>query len=256
MLNRMIAALLLVFIMVTPAMGAWPVIDVKNLAQAVTQINKMKTQIQKQVQMIQQNAQMITQGVQMISQGNSLIALDNQMLQGLTSNYLGNIMSVIQNMDTLILSVSGLTYDLANLSSAFESSYRPSFGSMTSPQLITKRGELRTLLLDTVKDSMTVQAQVMDNMSVNRVQLQNLVTASQAAPGQTSAIQAGNQILAQLGGQLVEIQALLASQAKAAEAATAYQMAEAERTKELARKSMALATPTSTPVGNPWPTIP
>ena len=239
-----------------PALGAWPVIDVRNLAQSIQQVRQTITMINNQAQQIQKQVQMVTQGAQMISQGNQLIALDNQMLRGFTGNYLGQIMSVIQSVDSLLQSTSGLTYDLASLSTAFDDSYRPNFGAMNVSQLLTKRSELRTMLLDTVKDSMTVQAHVMGNMGTHKAQLQDLVTASQAAPGQTSAIQAGNQLLAQIGGQLVEVQALLASQSKAAEAATAYQLAEAERTKEMARKSMVDQPYVTVSVGDPFSRVP
>ena len=56
-----------------------------------------------------------------------------------------------------------------------------------------------------------IQNQIVAQMPATSSQVGQLVAASNSAPGATSAIQAGNQIVATLAGQLQELEALEAS---------------------------------------------
>ena len=63
--------------------------------------------------------------------------------------------------------------------------------------------------------AMQVQNQIAQGQAGVAAQVGGAVSASQAAPGQTAAIQATNQLLATVTGQLTQLQALLITQARA-----------------------------------------
>jgi P-type conjugative transfer protein TrbJ len=66
-----------------------------------------------------------------------------------------------------------------------------------------------------LQQAMQMQNQIVQGQAVTSAQVARAVSASQGAPGQTAAIQATNQLLATVTGQLSQLQNLLITQARA-----------------------------------------
>jgi len=86
--------------------------------------------------------------------------------------------------------------------------------------------------MDAYKHTMTVQAQVVENVSADAQTLSDIVSRSQGAEGSLQAQQATNQLLALTAKQQFQIQTLMAAQyrADATEAARRVQAEQEART--------------------------
>ena len=89
---------------------------------------------------------------------------------------------------------------------------------MPGASLATTQSSLatwRTNNQQAIQAALQLQNQVAQGQTTTTSQVQTAVAASQAAAGQTSAIQAGNQLLATVTAQLTQLQNLLITQARA-----------------------------------------
>jgi P-type conjugative transfer protein TrbJ len=170
------------------------VIDVKSILQAEQQVSNSLTQIQRL------EAQLSNQAL---------------MLQKMQTDVTGPIAQITSQATGILQQAQGIGYGAQNVAQQYASLY-PS--TMPGASLATTQASLGTWRQNNalaLQQAMQMQNQIVQGQAVTSAQVARAVSASQGAPGQTAAIQATNQLLATVTGQLSQLQNLLITQARA-----------------------------------------
>ena len=185
-----------------PAHAQWTVFDPSNYSQNILTAARTLQQINNQVRMLQNQAQSL------INQAHNLTTINFPELQSLQQT--------IQQIDVLMGQAQGIQFRVANLDQQFRSMYPASFNqALTNDQhVIDARSRLDTSMA-AYKQTMTVQAQVVENIAADQADLSAIVQRSQGAEGALQAQQATNQLLALVAKQQFQIQTLMAAQYRA-----------------------------------------
>lgn len=226
---RPFAAFLAVTSMVTTAMvvpvtpaHAIVVFDPSNYAQNVLTAARTLQQINNQIQALQNQASMLT------NMGKHLQRLDFSSLTQITRS--------MQRIGTLMNQAEGIAFDLASTDEALRQQFPAVFDTTLSTNQIVAQARARfQASMQGYRQTMRVQAQVVENIGADAELLGELVTQSQSATGSLQAAQATNQLIALSTKQQFQIQQMMATQyrADALERARQQQAMEAarERTK-------------------------
>lgn len=203
-------------IITTPASAQITVFDPSNYSQNILTAARTLSQINNQIRSLQNEATML------LNQAKNLSRIDFPELQAITRQ--------LQQIDRLMGQAQGLNFRVAGLDEQFRQLFPQDFGQAlsTNEQVIAARQRLDTAMA-AYRQTMTVQAQVAENVAADAQTLNALVAKSQGAEGALQAAQATNQLLALSAKQQFQIQNLMAAQyrAQATEAARRAQ-AEAE----------------------------
>jgi P-type conjugative transfer protein TrbJ len=203
----------------TPAHAQLKVFDPGNYSQNILTAARTLTQINNQIQSLQNEATML------INQGKNLTRIDFPQLQAITQN--------IQQIDRLMGQAQAIKFQVSGLDQKFSQLFPSDFGQAlrTNQQVIGARTRLDASM-DAYRHTMTVQAQVAENVSADAQTLADIVSRSQGAEGSLQAQQATNQLLALTAKQQFQIQTLMAAQyrADATEAARRVQAEQEART--------------------------
>lgn len=170
--------------------------------------------------------------IQQISQGLSqLQALQQQVTQGqkalaaLTTDITAPFTQIRDQATQLLQQAQGLGYQTANLASAFDAAYPASLSGQSPSQIAASLANWQARTRQTLQEAMALQSQIVQGQPAASNAVSQAVSLSQAASGQTSAIQASNQLLAAVSSQLTQLQNLMLSTARAAQTAQAEQQA-------------------------------
>ena len=182
--------------LVTPpiAHAQMAVIDVKSILQAEQQVSNQLTAIQRLEQQLSNQA---------------------QMLQKMQTDVTGPIAQITGQATHILQQAQGVGYGAQNIAQQYANLY-PS--TMPGASLATTQASLTTWRNNNalaIQQALQMQNQIAQGQPVITSQVQTAVAASQSAAGQTSAIQATNQLLATVTGQLTQLQNLLITQARA-----------------------------------------
>jgi P-type conjugative transfer protein TrbJ len=199
---RLVALLLgspfLLAAMVTPAgaqFGMDIVYDPSAYGQLITQVSYQVQQLDELIQQVQQG---------------------QTMLQSLGTDITPGLANLIQQSQSLLQSLNGISATGASLTSLLNSEYPTDFSSVTDPsQLISQMAQMQTQVRSAMENSASLQSQVAQNQPQIAAAVQSGVTASNSAVGPTAALQATNQLLAALSTQLADLQNLLISHFRA-----------------------------------------
>jgi len=185
-----------------PAHAQWTVFDPSNYSQNILTAARTLQQVNNQIRMLQNQAQGL------INQARNLTTINFPELQALQQN--------IQRIDQLMGQAQGIQFRVANLDQQFRSKYPTSFSAALSndQHVIDARSRLDTSMA-AYKQTMTVQAQVVENIAVDQASLNGIVQRSQGAQGALQVSQATNQLLALVAKQQFQIQTLMAAQYRA-----------------------------------------
>lgn len=226
---RPFAAFLAVTSMVTTAVivpvapaHAIVVFDPSNYAQNVLTAARTLQQINNQIQALQNQASMLTNMA--------------KHLQRLDFSSLTQITRSMQRIGTLMNQADGIAFDLASTDEALRQQFPAVFDTALSTNEIVTQARARfQASMQGYRQTMRVQAQVVENIGADAELLGELVTQSQSATGSLQATQATNQLIALSTKQQFQIQQMMAAQyrADALERARQQQAMEAarERTK-------------------------
>ncbi|ALR19214.1 conjugal transfer protein TrbJ [Sphingobium baderi] len=226
---RPFAAFLAVTSMVTTVMivpvapaHAIVVFDPSNYAQNVLTAARTLQQINNQIQALQNQASMLTDMA--------------KHLQRLDFSSLTQITRSMQRIGTLMNQAEGIAFDLASTDEALRQQFPAVFDTALSTNEIVTQARARfQASMQGYRQTMRVQAQVVENVGADAELLGELVTQSQSATGSLQAAQATNQLIALSTKQQFQIQQMMAAQyrADALERARQQQAMEAarERTK-------------------------
>ena len=154
-------------------------------------------------------------------------------LQTLPTSIADELRAKILSVDALIQAAEGIRYQVAEIETEYEVIYRETYGASPppTPVIVQEARDAWKQSRAGYKHALQVQAQVVTNIADDIGKLHGLVGDSQAAEGNLSAVQAGNQINALTAEQLMQIQSLLAAQYRADALEASRDLAERERGK-------------------------
>jgi P-type conjugative transfer protein TrbJ len=187
---------------VTPAQAQITVFDPGNYSQNILTAARTLQQVNNQIRSLQNQAQSL------INQAKNLTTINFPELQAITST--------LQQIDQLMGQAQAIQFRVANLDQQFRSLFPTSFNAALTTNAQVAAAKTR---LDASKASyqqtMTVQAQVVENVQADATILSGIVARSQGAEGSLQAQQATNQLLALTAKQQFQIQTLMAAQYRA-----------------------------------------
>jgi P-type conjugative transfer protein TrbJ len=186
----------------TPAHAQISVFDPSNYSQNLLTAARSLTQINNQVRMLQNQAQSL------VNQAKNLTTITFPEVQKITQT--------LQQIDQLMGKAQGIQFKVSNLDQQFKSLFPSSFNqALTNNQhVLDARARLDTSMA-AFKQTMAVQAQVVENIAADQATLNGIVARSQGAEGGLQAQQATNQLLALVAKQQFQIQNLMAAQYRA-----------------------------------------
>jgi len=195
------ATVLAVGMPISPA-EAIIVFDPSNYSQNILTAARTLQQINNQIRMLQNQAQSL------INQARNLATIDFPELRAITET--------IRQIDMLMGQAQGIQFRVATLDQQFHSFFPTSFNAAISndQHVVDARARLDTSMA-AYKQTMTVQAQVVENIAADQSTLGGIVARSQGAEGALQAQQASNQLLALVAKQQFQIQNLMAAQYRA-----------------------------------------
>jgi P-type conjugative transfer protein TrbJ len=197
-----------------PAHAQFTVFDPSNYSQNLLTAARTLQQVNNQIRSLQNQAQSL------INQAKNLTTIGFPEIQAITQT--------LQQIDQLMGQAQGIQFRVDGLDQQFRVLFPQSFN-----QALTMNGQVvaaRTRLdaeMAAYKQTMGVQAQVVENVQADAQTLGGIVSRSQGAEGALQAQQATNQLLALTAKQQFQIQNLMAAQYRA-EATEAARRAQAE----------------------------
>jgi P-type conjugative transfer protein TrbJ len=206
----------------TPAAAQFTVFDPNNYSQNLLTAARTLQQINNQIRSLQNEAQML------VNQARNLSRIDFPQLEQITQR--------LQQIDRLMGQAQGIGYRVNGLDDQFRRLFPAEFDRAltANQQVVNARLRLDTAMA-AYRQTMGVQAQVVENVAADARTLSELVASSQGAQGSLQAQQATNQLLALATKQQFQIQNLMAVQFRA-EAMEAARRAQAEADARAATK--------------------
>jgi P-type conjugative transfer protein TrbJ len=185
-----------------PAHAQLTVFDPNNYSQNILTAARTLSQINNQIRSLQNEAQML------INQAKNLSKIDFPELQAITTK--------LQAIDRLMGQAQGLDFRIGGLDDQFRKLFPEQFNAALTrnQQVQNARSRLDTAMA-AFRQTMGVQAQVVENVAADAGTLSALVAKSQGAEGSLQAQQATNQLLALVAKQQFQLQNLMAAQFRA-----------------------------------------
>jgi len=185
-----------------PAHAQLSVFDPSNYSQNLLTAARTLTQINNQIQSLQNEASML------INQAKNLTRIDFPQLQQITQT--------LQQIDRLMGQAHGIDFRVDGLDAQFRKFFPQDFNAAltTNQQVLAARGRLDTAM-SAYRQTMGVQAQVVENVQADAQALSAIVARSQGAEGSLQAQQATNQLLALTAKQQFQLQSMMAAQYRA-----------------------------------------
>jgi P-type conjugative transfer protein TrbJ len=162
-----------------------------------------------------QAEQQVSQGLTQIQRLESQLSNQALMLQKMESDFTAPVMAIEGQATQILQQAQGIGYGAQNVAAQFTALYptgMPGANLATTQASLAQWRQQNSLA---VQQALQVQNQIAQTQAITASQVQGAVAASQAAPGQTAAIQATNQLLATATAQLTQLQNLLITQARA-----------------------------------------
>ncbi len=184
--------------------------NVLTAARTLQQINNQVSQIQNEIRMLENQAKDLAQ---------------------LPDSIADAIAERLFRIDELIRAARGITYEVERIEEQYEDLYPEDYGPTPPPTSIIVE-EARTAWRQSREGyihALQVQAGVVSNVRVDITELQGRLAASEAAEGNLSAMQAGNQIAALTAEQLMHMQEMMAAHYRAEALEQSRRLAEQER---------------------------
>jgi P-type conjugative transfer protein TrbJ len=194
------------------------VFDPSNYAQNVLTAARTLQQINNQIQSLQNEAQMLTNMA--------------RQLQRLDFSSLLQINTSMRKIDTLMNQAQGIAMNLSATETALRNQFPASFdAAATTSQTLARAQTQWQSSMDAWRQTMRLQAQIVENVGDDSGLIATLVMQSQSAVGGVQVGQAANQLQALAIKQQLQIQQMMAAQyrADALERARQAQALEAAR---------------------------
>ncbi len=177
------------------------------------------------VKAILQAEQQVSQGLTQIQRLESQLAAQAQMLQHLETDVTGPLATITSQATGLLQQAEGLGYNGQAVAQQFQALYPSSMSGSSFAATQAAIANWRQASSQTLQQALATQNQIVQAQPATASAVGGAVAASQGAAGQTAAIQATNQLLAAVSTQLTQLQALLITEARAAQTASAQAQA-------------------------------
>lgn len=223
--SALLAASSVVATLVVPVAPAHAIVvfDPSNYAQNVLTAARTLQQINNQVRSLQNEASMLTDMA--------------KHLQRLDFSSLAQITRSMQKIGTLMNQAEGIAFDLASTDDALRRQFPAVFDTTLSDNDIVAQARARLQAsMQGYRQTMRVQAQVVENIGSDAGLLTELVAQSQSAAGSLQAQQATNQLIALSTRQQLQIQQMMAAQYRADALERARQQQGLEAARERTRR--------------------
>lgn len=174
---------------------------------------------------VAQAVQQVRQGLAQIQQLQAQVTNQMAMLQKLGTDVTQPLAQINAQATQLMQQAQAIGYNSQNIGQQFQSLYPSNLSGSSLQQILQRYGSWQDNSRLTLQDSMRLQNQLVQAQPTTASAVTSAVAASQSASGQTAAIQATNQLLAALSGQLQGLQSILIAQARTQETILAQQQA-------------------------------
>ena len=154
------------------------------------------------------NIQQVQQDIQMLQIMQQQLQQEEMMLASLNINLFPQLEASMNQLQAIIEQPA---YLAANVQAVISTDYPLNFANVSNTQMLALQQQWQQNQRSALVENRQIQNQIVAQMPTTSSQVGQLVAASNSAPGATSALQAGNQIVATLAGQLQELEALEAS---------------------------------------------
>ncbi|WP_343611987.1 P-type conjugative transfer protein TrbJ [Novosphingobium sp.] len=178
------------------------VFDPSNYSQNILTAARTLQQINNQITMLQNQAQSL------INQAKNLTTVAFPELSAISQT--------INQVNQLMGQAQSIEFKVANLDSQFKTMFPTSFNqALTGSQQVAAARNRLSSQMSAFQQTMTVQAQITENIAADTTNLASLSNRSQSAQGSLQAQQATNQLLALIAKQQLQIQTMMAAQYRA-----------------------------------------
>lgn len=182
--------------------SGWPVFDASNFAQNILEAARALEQINNQIKSLQNEAVMLQ------NDAKNLTTLDQSSLAGMTGD--------LQRISGLMTQAQGITFDVQATQALFDRSFPAKEDQGTNiPTIVSEATQRWQLAMHAFRQSMTMQSAITQTVQLDTAKLGSLVDASQGAVGNLQVSQATNQLLALSIKQQLQIENLMAADARA-----------------------------------------
>lgn len=178
---------------------------------------------------VAQMLKQVSQGLQQIQTLQAQLANSQRMLETLGLDVTGPLRDIAGQATGLLRQAQGLGYTAADISRDFAALYPGDLAGLTPAALADRLKAWSQASRQTLQDALQVQNQIAQAQGITAGAVGAAVDASQAAAGQTAAVQATNQLLAALSTQLTQLQVLLITQGRQAQTYEAEKRALVEK---------------------------
>ena len=200
--NATLAVMIVMTIVTAPQAYAISVFDGANYSQNLLQAARALTQIQNQIRSLANQAQML------IYQARNLDRLSFSAGPALLGS-LGQIQGLMHR-------ANGIAYRVSGIDATYRRLFPEQYGAaVTGDETVRDARETWRVAREGYRHSLEVQAGVVEQVEADAAVLDTLLAESQGAGGNLQAIQAGNQMTAFNAKQTMQMQSLLAAQARA-----------------------------------------
>ncbi|WP_206240217.1 P-type conjugative transfer protein TrbJ [Novosphingobium terrae] len=178
------------------------VFDPSNYSQNILTAARTLQQINNQITMLQNQAQSL------INQAKNLTTVAFPELSAISQT--------INQVNQLMGQAQSIEFKVANLDSQFKTLFPTSFNqALTGSQQVAAARTRLSSQMSAFQQTMTVQAQITENITADTNNLASLSNRSQSAQGSLQAQQATNQLLALIAKQQLQLQTMMAAQYRA-----------------------------------------
>lgn len=199
------------------------VFDPSNYAQNILTAARTLQTVNQQIQQLQNEAQML------VNMGKNLTRIDFPQLDALKQK--------LAQIDRLMGRAQAIDFRVDQLDDKFQSLYRQDFSSAlrTDDRVRDARSRLDASM-GAFRQTMTVQAQVVENIQSDTEALADIVARSQGAEGALQAQQATNQLLALTAKQQFQLQHMMAAQFRSEAVEQARRATQAAEARAMTKK--------------------
>ena len=174
------------------------VIDPTNLVQNILTATHTLEQINNQVQQLQHEAQML------VNQAEDLKRLDYASIE--------HLKRLLERIDTLMREAGEVTYEVEESERQYREAFPESYEDLSNEEMVVEAADQWKISRDAFRASIQVQSGIVTSIAESRETLIDIVSESQAATGNLSVAQAGNQLVALSVEQQMQMQQLMAAQ--------------------------------------------
>lgn len=177
------------------------VLDPINLVQNISTATNTLRQISMQIQQLRNEA------LSLINEAKNLASFN--------FNIQYELSQVMSEISQLMAAASAITYEINQTKRAFETTFPKEYSSWSNSDIALAADTQMEMSRASFEDAMLVQSKVVQSVQEDTTLLTNLVSRSQTAQGDLSAVQAGNQIIALGTKQSMQMQELMVAQYRA-----------------------------------------